>query len=79
MIKNDRYGLSSRRCWRNTNRLLDKGWEGVKTGTTDSAGPCLMSLKDNILIGVFESQTLSKRFSDSIKLYETIAGHPELF
>ncbi len=77
VIKNDRYGLSSRRSWKNTNKLLEKGWEGVKTGTTDSAGHCLMALKDNILLGVFDCQTLSKRFSDSTKLLENIVSHPD--
>ena len=28
--------------WENTNKLLNKtGWYGIKTGITDSAGPCL--------------------------------------
>lgn len=35
-----RYGL-----WKNTNRLLHKGWEGVKTGITQAAGSCLASLR----------------------------------
>lgn len=29
--------------WVNTNKLLDKGYNGVKTGVTDNAGPCLSS------------------------------------
>ena len=29
--------------WKNTNKLLDRGFDGAKTGTTDSAGPCLAS------------------------------------
>ncbi|CAK60450.1 unnamed protein product (macronuclear) [Paramecium tetraurelia] len=29
--------------WKNTNKLLDKGFFGIKTGVTDSAGPCLAS------------------------------------
>ena len=29
--------------WKNTNKLLDKGYEGIKTGVTDAAGPCLAS------------------------------------
>ena len=28
-------------CWKNTNKLLAKGFDGIKTGVTDSAGPCL--------------------------------------
>ena len=34
----------------NTNKLLAKGWGGIKTGITDAAGPCLASsvkFKDN--------------------------------
>jgi D-alanyl-D-alanine carboxypeptidase len=30
-------------AWKNTNRLLDRGFIGIKTGITDSAGPCLAS------------------------------------
>ena len=29
--------------WENTNKLLEKGWAGIKTGVTDPAGPCLAS------------------------------------
>jgi D-alanyl-D-alanine carboxypeptidase len=27
--------------WQNTNRLLEQGFDGIKTGNTDVAGPCL--------------------------------------
>jgi D-alanyl-D-alanine carboxypeptidase len=27
--------------WENTNRMLWKGWSGIKTGVTPNAGPCL--------------------------------------
>ena len=27
--------------WENTNKLLSRGFEGIKTGVTDNAGPCL--------------------------------------
>ncbi|MDZ4851356.1 MAG: serine hydrolase [Pirellulaceae bacterium] len=37
-------GYSRMVQWRNTNRLLDiEGFDGVKTGTTDAAGACLVS------------------------------------
>ena len=29
--------------WKNTNKLLDQGFEGIKTGHTETAGPCLAS------------------------------------
>jgi D-alanyl-D-alanine carboxypeptidase len=33
-IKNERYGLNRKIVWKNTNKLLESGWQGVKTGTT---------------------------------------------
>jgi D-alanyl-D-alanine carboxypeptidase len=58
--------------WKNTNKLLDDGWEGVKTGTTDTAGHCLMAKKDRYLIAVFDSKTLTKRFTECSQLYELV-------
>ena len=28
-------------CWENTNKMLSQGWNGIKTGITPNAGPCL--------------------------------------
>ena len=53
-LKNERFGLLRKQLWKNTNKLLWKGWEGVKTGTTETAGHCLMSLKENLLVSVFD-------------------------
>lgn len=39
------FGLSRKVIWKNTNKLLNDGWEGVKTGNTESAGYCLISKK----------------------------------
>jgi len=30
--------------WNNTNILLKHGFEGIKTGVTETAGPCFASL-----------------------------------
>ena len=49
--------------------LLDKGWEGVKTGQTGSAGSCLASLKNDIFIVVLNCKDNDARFSESQKLY----------
>lgn len=38
--------------WENTNKLLKKGWEGIKTGQTPAAGSCLSSLREGIYIVV---------------------------
>jgi D-alanyl-D-alanine carboxypeptidase len=61
--------------WVNTNRLLDKGWEGVKTGFTASAGSCLSSLREGIFIVVLNSQDDSSRFTDTQKVYEWYQDH----
>jgi len=31
------------KIWKNTNKLLNLGFSGLKTGITDTAGPCLSS------------------------------------
>ena len=43
--------------WENTNKLLERGWEGVKTGLTPSAGSCLSSVKDGLYIVVLNCST----------------------
>jgi len=39
----DREGEDKQWTWINTNKLLDKGYNGVKTGVTQYAGPCLVT------------------------------------
>jgi len=51
--------------WWNTNKLLEKGWEGVKTGQTTAAGSCLSSLRENVYIVVLNCLNASTRFSDT--------------
>lgn len=69
---NERFGLARKQVWKNTNKLLSKGWDGVKTGTTDTAGHCLMAAKDGVMVGVFDCESLGKRFSESVKIYESL-------
>ena len=69
---NNRYGLTRKIYWKNTNKLLWKGWDGVKTGATETAGNCLMAKHGDLLIGVFDCKTQGKRFSDSVKLRDFI-------
>ena len=52
LATNSPYTRCVRRSWWNTNMLLKKGWEGVKTGHTAAAGSCLASLKKGIFIVV---------------------------
>lgn len=74
-LRNERYGLSRRVLWKNTNRLLESGWEGVKTGTTETAGHCLMAKRGDLLVCVLDCDTLSRRFTDCEKLYDRFAEH----
>jgi D-alanyl-D-alanine carboxypeptidase (penicillin-binding protein 5/6) len=55
--------------WWNTNKLLTKDWEGVKTGQTGSAGSCLSSLKQGVFIVVLNSSNSETRFSDTERIY----------
>jgi len=49
--------------------LIEKGWEGVKTGITPTAGGCLASLRDGVYIVVLNSSDAETRFSDNEKIY----------
>jgi D-alanyl-D-alanine carboxypeptidase len=37
--------------WENTNRMLWQGWEGIKTGVTPNAGPCLAASTTRLIAG----------------------------
>ena len=54
--------------WENTNKLLDRGYKGIKTGITSVAGPCLSSYFENDRIGiiciVLGCKVLADRFND---------------
>ncbi|EGR30078.1 hypothetical protein IMG5_142710 [Ichthyophthirius multifiliis] len=66
--------------WENTNKLLDKGFKGVKTGITNIAGACLSSWyvdfldefnkneQANLIIVVLGSLNQDSRFEDTVKL-----------
>lgn len=60
--------------WKNTNELLGiEGFEGVKTGTTDKAGACLVSMGQRngrtLIIVVLGSAASEARYTDSRNLY----------
>jgi D-alanyl-D-alanine carboxypeptidase (penicillin-binding protein 5/6) len=60
--------------WRNTNQLLDiEGYLGVKTGTTDAAGACLVSCSERdgerIILVVLGASGSAARYSDSRNLH----------
>lgn len=63
--------------WRNTNQLLDiDGYLGVKTGTTDAAGACLVSCSqrdgERIIVVVLGASGSAARYSDSRNLHRWI-------
>jgi D-alanyl-D-alanine carboxypeptidase (penicillin-binding protein 5/6) len=60
--------------WKNTNRLLDiEGYSGVKTGTTDAAGACLVSLSQRngqeALAVVLGATSTDARYTDSRNIF----------
>lgn len=53
--------------WTNTNRMLGEGWQGVKTGVTSTAGPCLCALSchsPGLIVTILCSRTMDRRWSE---------------
>lgn len=65
-------GEVRRPVWTNTNKLLQKGFSGMKTGTTPTAGFCLSSLlrrnDECIIITVLNAKTTEHRWLESEQL-----------
>ncbi|HUE69546.1 MAG TPA: hypothetical protein VMP01_01550, partial [Pirellulaceae bacterium] len=60
--------------WKNTNRLLPiDGYDGVKTGTTDAAGACLVARgirgQDELIVVVLGSASSAARYVDARNLF----------
>lgn len=67
-------GYRRKLTWRNTNELLGtEGYIGVKTGTTDSAGACLVSCSvrngRNLIVVTLGSSGSAARYADSRNLH----------
>jgi D-alanyl-D-alanine carboxypeptidase (penicillin-binding protein 5/6) len=67
-------GYSRNVVWKNTNQLLEtEGYDGVKTGTTDRAGACLVSTGvregRRLIVVVLGSAASESRYTDSRNLY----------
>lgn len=66
--------------WENTNKLLDYGYYGVKTGITPNAGPCLSAyykfwneyLKEDmgLVVVVLNCENVEDRFYESKRIAE---------
>lgn len=58
--------------WENTNRLLDRGFDGVKTGHTQVAGPCLSaSYTENnrhVIAVILSCKSVEARFLETNKI-----------
>jgi D-alanyl-D-alanine carboxypeptidase (penicillin-binding protein 5/6) len=75
-------GYSRNVAWYNTNRLLGiEGFDGVKTGTTNAAGCCLVSRcrrgERTLLAVVLGSTSSDARYTDSRNLYRWAWGEIE--
>jgi D-alanyl-D-alanine carboxypeptidase (penicillin-binding protein 5/6) len=67
-------GYSRNIVWKNTNVLLGtEGYFGMKTGTTDAAGACLVSCsqlgEDSLIVVVLGASGSAARYSDSRNLH----------
>ena len=63
----------------NTNKLLRKGFFGVKTGFTPAAGPCLCSYIEQrnkkILIVMLGVKSMQSRWNEAVKLWRWTNAH----
>ncbi len=68
----DKDGKDKKFRWRNTNKLLAKGYNGVKTGITPSAGPCLATSIESdgisLIVVVLNTKTVDQRWVEVKKL-----------
>ncbi|QDU36838.1 D-alanyl-D-alanine carboxypeptidase DacB precursor [Maioricimonas rarisocia] len=68
-------GSTREQVWKNTNQLLglDLGYDGIKTGTTRTAGRCLLSTGvregTRLIVVVLGADSGSSRYTDSRNLY----------
>lgn len=75
-------GYTRNVIWKNTNQLLAlEGFSGVKTGTTDGAGACLVSRgkrgEHDLIVVVLGATSADGRYVDSKNLYRFAWGELE--
>eukprot|EP00826_Nyctotherus_ovalis_P014302 TRINITY_DN13968_c0_g4_i3.p1 TRINITY_DN13968_c0_g4~~TRINITY_DN13968_c0_g4_i3.p1 ORF type:complete len:245 (-),score=63.15 TRINITY_DN13968_c0_g4_i3:76-810(-) len=75
-------GEEKKYSWTNTNKMLDKGFDGVKTGITPNAGPCLASSIEiggrSLVIVLLNSKSVSARWVETEILKEWAAHELKL-
>ena len=69
--------------WENTNKLLDEGWDGVKTGITTAAGPCLAAsytdcLNNQYIVVLLCSNSMEQRWVEASKLVKWVIENKKL-
>ncbi len=74
------HGAKRRLTWKNTNQLLgSEGFDGVKTGTTNAAGACLVASgrrgMDHLIVVILGSTTGNGRYDDARKLFQWAWEH----
>lgn len=74
-VKVENEGLETRVLeWKNTNLILDRGYDGVKTGTTSTAGACLASSltrnEQTVICILLNSKSTDTRWIEAIKLID---------
>jgi D-alanyl-D-alanine carboxypeptidase (penicillin-binding protein 5/6) len=67
-------GYTRNVVWKNTNKLLEiAGYSGLKTGTTDAAGSCLISVgkhrDEELIVVVLGSSSNESRYVDTRNLF----------
>ena len=78
IVRTQKYTCGSRICvgflyqWQNTNKLLEMGYTGLKTGITPTAGPCLAASlqKDDFkfIVVILNSKSMDQRWGEVQKL-----------
>ena len=78
IVKTQKYACESKTIlgylyqWQNTNKLLQHGYSGLKTGITPTAGPCLAaSISKNdfkFIIVILNSRSMDQRWVEVQKL-----------
>jgi D-alanyl-D-alanine carboxypeptidase len=64
--------------WRNTNRLLDSGYVGIKTGITKSAGSCFAGCfeakEEQLIVVALGTASVGARFRETEVLVKAVLG-----
>lgn len=73
----DENGAVRKVSWDNTNKLLWKGFDGIKTGVTDNAGPCLtvgFRGRVSIIITLLNSKSMEARWDEAQAISSWVAS-----